>query len=594
MEPSFVHTSLTTIYEIGTLSTNPKTGIFALIAEASKHLDQGRPEMAQQILDQAEQGDVNFDVAAALGQIFLRMEQTAKAIGYFTLAIDGNEGDPRLLTLLAAANLKAGQTPEAEDLLRKALKLEPEFTDALMNLGAALINQGRYDDADEILHQALKQKPGNASVLANLATVSCANGDTEEAEKLAKRSLKKNPANSNMYMLLARMNLESGRTDEAIYQYNKAIGIDQFAGQAYNGLAYAKKYTRNDIPAITRYENALNSGMPAASRSHIHFALGKMKDDLGEYDEAFRHYQQANLLANKAYDESGTRLFFKHFKQVFSADRLATLSGSGHGSDEPVFIAGMPRSGTSLVEQIISSHREAGGAGEFGGIEDVVKALCDPDNLKGVKQACESNLVPDKLRSQAAQYLNILRNRAMPGKRIVDKTPGNYLYLGLIRVLFPKAKIVHVMRNPLDNCLSCYFQDFENLPWSFDLKHVAQRYNFYREVMSHWTSVFPDKSILDIQYETLIDRPKDETRRLIAFLGLPWDSACLEFYKANRAVKTASMWQVRQPIYKTSRMRALHYAKYLTELANNLKKHLPDDPELLGKFGIRKKFLGII
>ncbi|MGD9000925.1 MAG: sulfotransferase, partial [Granulosicoccaceae bacterium] len=170
-----------------------------------------------------------------------------------------------------------------------------------------------------------------------------------------------------------------------------------------------------------------------------------------------------------------------------------------------------------------------------------------------------------------------------------------YLLLGLIHMMFPDAKIIHAIRNPLDTCLSCYLQNFaqDQVPWSFDLDNIANRYLFYRDVMDYWKKMLPEKAMLDVEYENVIDDQEGETRRIIDFIGLPWDAACLEFNNTKDAVRTASMMQVRQPIYKTSKMRARHYAKHLTGLANKLQKYLPDDPEFRKEFGIKKRWLGL-
>lgn len=576
------------------MSDNFKADVLSLIGKASRCLEKGRSDEAQKILDEVEDEYTDSDINTALGHVFLQMKQPGRAINYYALALQESMDKPGLYVNLGTAYFKTGEILEAEGLMRKALELDPEFPKALMNLGAVLINKRSYVEAEELLNRALKFMPANADILANLATVSAAKGEYETAIGLAKRSIKKNPGNANMYLLLAKINIDLGRSDEAIYQFNKAIKANKYSGQAYTGLAYAKKYTIEDIPAISRYEKFLEDGMPPNCRSHIHFAIGKMKDDLSEYDEAFEHYRQANLLANRSFDKDVELRLFKQFKHVFTRDRLSTACELGHDSDVPVFIVGMPRSGTSLAEQIIASHPDAGGAGELTDIERIEKKICESNGLDKLKETCESSLGASVLQESAEEYLNSLCNNSIAAKRVVDKTPENFVFLGLIRMLFPNSKIIHIIRNPLDTCLSCYFQDFRNVPWSFDLNDIAQRYYFYHEVMSFWESVLPEDAILDVHYENLVDFTEDESRRIIGFLDLPWDDACLDFYKTERAVRTASLWQVRQPIYNTSKMRAQHYAKHLTGLANKLQKFLPNDPEFLKEFGIRKKFLGIL
>ena len=187
----------------------------------------------------------------------------------------------------------------------------------------------------------------------------------------------------------------------------------------------------------------------------------------------------------------------------------------------------------------------------------------------------------------------MLRKISATASRVVDKMPDNFFYVGFIRAMFPNAKIIHANRNPLDTCLSCYFVSFANIDWAGDLDWIGERYIFYRDVMQYWHDILPADQILDVHYENVIEFPEEESRRIIDFIGLPWDEACLSFNSTERAVRTASMWQVRQPIYKTSKMRARNYAKYLAGLANKLQKYLPDDAEFRKEFGIKKKWLGL-
>jgi hypothetical protein len=274
-------------------------------------------------------------------------------------------------------------------------------------------------------------------------------------------------------------------------------------------------------------------------------------------------------------------------KKVFSPELLQQAESLGNDSGVPVFIVGMPRSGTTLTEQIIASHPRASGAGELQEIDRIAKQICPAADLTQYQSTCRANLTRETLGDKAEQYLDVLRKTREASARVTDKMPDNYFYLGLITMLFPRARIVHMTRNPLDNCLSCYFQCFDQLAWSFDLDWLARRYRFYREVMAYWKSVLPADSILDVQYEQLIEDPETQSRRIIEHCGLAWDPACLEFNRAERAVNTASMWQVRQPIYRTSRKRWRNYASHLGELANGLVDYLGEDAAALAECGIR-------
>jgi hypothetical protein len=312
-----------------------------------------------------------------------------------------------------------------------------------------------------------------------------------------------------------------------------------------------------------------------------------MYDDCKQWDKAFEHYRQGNLLKKRAFDPELPSKLFKQVKKVFTRERLQEAEKLGSESEVPVFIVGMPRSGTTLIEQIIASHPEASGAGELQEIDRIAKRICPASDLTQYQGICGANLTRSMLNEQADSYLKVLRKTRESASRITDKMPDNYFYLGLITMLFPRARIIHMIRNPLDSCLSCYFQCFNELAWSFDLEWLGKRYRFYREVMAYWRRVLPAGRILDVYYEQLIEDPETQSRRIVEHCGLAWDPGCLEFNKAQRAVNTASMWQVRQPIYRSSTRRWENYAPHLGELAKALGEYLEEDQETLEAYGIK-------
>lgn len=569
-----------------------KMNVLLAIDSASAYVANGDLDRARHAVSDIFSVVVDGEMAAKLGNIHLALNEPGNAVRYFAMALSEKEDDIAY-TNLANAYLKMNSALEAEGLFKKAIEINPSSIVALMNLGALLIRKREYAEAKIVLSKALEIKPGNTDILANLSLIYSADGDHENALYTIKKSLQKNPKNPNALVTLGSIYVEMGDIADAITAYEKAILLDRRFGQAYCGLSVVKKYTNDDLPVIRKYESVLRESMRPDQRSHIHFALGKIYDDIGDYECAFGHYRQANLLSSRVFDHGLHKSLFRELRRVFTARQIKLAKELGDPSDVPVFIVGMPRSGTTLIEQIISSHPDACGAGELFEIERIEKRMCEQNGKKEFFVLCKNNLNKDELSRYAKQYLDVLYSITGEAARIVDKMPENYLFLGLIHTLFPSAKIIHSLRNPLDTCLSCYFQSFQQVDWAFDLNDIGKRYHFYREVMEYWYSALPEGVIINVCYENVIEHPEEESRRIIDFIGLPWDESCLSFNRTDRAVRTASMWQVRQPIYKTSKMRARHYAKHLTGLANKLQKYLPDDPEFRREFGIKKRWFGL-
>ncbi|MDH5649193.1 MAG: sulfotransferase, partial [Gammaproteobacteria bacterium] len=259
----------------------------------------------------------------------------------------------------------------------------------------------------------------------------------------------------------------------------------------------------------------------------------------------------------------------------------------GSESETPIFVVGMPRSGTTLIEQIICSHPQGAAAGELKEIAHIAAQVFPSDSLSDYGKELHNFLNKDTIRQYTDSYLQVLQNNRQHANRIVDKMPDNFFRLGLIKLLFPKAHIIHAIRNPLDTCLSCYFRPFTFVYWTYDLKWIGARYRFYRETMEYWKKILPANTIIDVDYDKLIENPAIQTRRIIESIGLPWDEHCLEFYKEQRAITTESVWQVRQPIYTSSSKRWMNYAPYLDALASELSNYLqPEDIEILKNHGI--------
>jgi tetratricopeptide (TPR) repeat protein len=380
-----------------------------------------------------------------------------------------------------------------------------------------------------------------------------------------------------------------GRIDAAVRHAEKTIQQHRTFGEAYDLLARMRKFTDADKPLIAATEKVLESSMPAKQRYSLHYAIGKMYDDCGEWDRAFAHFEKANLLKQKAFDFERIEKVQKLTRSAFDRAALERYRPFGHASAHPIFIVGMPRSGTTLMEQMIASHPRAAGADELTELPRIARLVSPDDDLSRFVSRTHENLTPTNVAAHAEGYLRVLRHGREGADRVVDKQPGNFFHLGLISILFPNATIIHAVRNPLDTCVSCYFQNFSTLEWANDLKQIADMYRLYRDTMAYWERVLPAGKILEVHYERLIADPANEGRRMLEGCGLDWDESCLRFHEQNRIVKTASVWQARQAIYRSSQKRWKHYASHLGELAASLWEYVPEEHQELRDHGIEPR-----
>ncbi|MCZ6837904.1 MAG: sulfotransferase [Alphaproteobacteria bacterium] len=359
-----------------------------------------------------------------------------------------------------------------------------------------------------------------------------------------------------------------GRFDEVRTAYKQAIAVKPSFPAPYKNLAHGRRVTPDD-GLIERIQGVLaKDTLPDRDRSVFNFALGKCFNDIQDYDAAFRHYEIANELSGKSrgFDLATLTDEFDRLISTFTPEFFEAQTSPGSDSERPVFILGMPRSGTTLVEQIIASHPLVFGAGGLMTINRVSWNL--PAALKSGTPYPECvALMDEKLVEKVASgCLKELGELSDDAARVTDKMPNNFRHVGLIARLFPRARIIHCQCNPMDICLSCYFLDFRGrLDFAYDLTHLGQYYRQYERLMAHWKKVSPIP-ILDVRYEDLIADPENVSRRMIDYCGLEWDDACLAHDETERPVMTASHWQARQPIYQTSVERWRRYETHLGPL----------------------------
>jgi tetratricopeptide (TPR) repeat protein len=483
-----------------------------------------------------------------------------------------------------AARIQLGLLYQQEDRWREAMEqfnhvcnMNPGMAEAFEQLGYCLLKILRFKDAEEVFRHVLKISPASLRGYQGLAQALMGINKAAEAAEWIRKALLTYP---DVYMLqigLGRALVEMGSQQEAIEVFENIIKSKPEHADAYNELALVKKFRPEDEPLILQMEKLFEGQqMKHDNLVTTNFSLGKVCDDIGQYDRAFNFYDTGNRIL---LDREGEGFDIDEFHQnvtdvlaSFGADFFSKHAAIGHDSEDPVFVVGMPRSGTTLTEQILSSHPQVTGAGEVNFWSSALVML--PIELATDRPYPDCvDLINHKVAVEIGdKYLATLQQLVDKGSalRIVDKMPQNYFFLGLIAVVFPKARIIHIQRDAMDTCLSIYFQNFqEGHPYSYDLTNIGRYYNEYLRIMQHWREVLPIK-MLEINYEDLVSDQEQVTRQLIEYIGLEWDDRCLQPEKSQKVVRTASLWQARQPVYKTSVARWKRYEKHLGPLTQAL------------------------
>jgi tetratricopeptide (TPR) repeat protein len=562
--------------------------IFEQIKHARQRLaDNARAEALRIYESIAEQGASDLAAQTELGHLCLDLELYDRAVNHYRTAVHLAPDDANQLAFLGIGLEKFGEPDEAMEVLHEALEINDTMPVAQNMLGVLYMRRSQYENARPYLEKSDELRPGNHAIQSNLANVLAQLNEYEAALSYAKKATRSKEAGDDAHMVLGRILSELGRTDEAIRHFEQIIKGNKTFGTAYFMLSSLKKFSAADKSFIAKTEKVLERSMPAPHRKSIHFALGKMYDDCKEYDKAFSHYQKGNILHRvPLWDLDVLQWRTGVFRDVFTRRGVKKFRKQGSSSAQPVFVVGMPRSGTTLVEQMIASHARGGGAGELPEIPRIATELVPGKKKRGSKKQLREGLTPEAQAEYVRGYLEILQSGHEDVDRIVDKMPANSLYLGLIDALFPNATIIHVIRHPLDICMSCYTQQFKFLEWSNQFSTIADMYTLYRQMMAYWHKVLPEGRIVDVHYEQLTGDPEGEGARMLDACGLEWDDNVLRFYEQNHAVKTASLSQVRQPIYQSSQRRWARYAPYLGEIATRLAPYLPEDREELESRGV--------
>ena len=512
-----------------------------------------RPDFAEAHLNLGE-------LYLALGRPDLATASCARA-----LAIQADLAEAH--NTLGIALLKMARLDEALASFRAAVNLKPEFVEAHLNLAAALRSIGHLDAAAAGYRRALEWNIESAPAHVGLATVLRLQRLGAQCESSCRRALEIDPKSTAALAVLAELRADTGRFLEAEELHRRIILMDENALDSWAALPQLRRMTKADSGWLAAAQLRAAAPLPPRRELPLRYAMGKYFDDIRDFDQAFAHYRRANELSVQcAAPHDRARLTRTVDLIIRSQDRtwMARKQAAGNPSERPVFIVGMLRSGTTLAEQILASHPAVFGAGELTYFATDTAAAYASAAAAGT----ELDFPDPELQRLGAGYLELLRNLSGDKARVIDKFPTNFFFLGLIRAALPGARFIHMQRDPRDTCLSIYFQQFEAAnTYANDLHDLAHYYGEYRRLMRHWAYTLPNDAMLQIGYERLVDDPEGWSRRMVEFIGLKWDARCLDFHRTERAVVTASRWQVRQGISKSSVERWRNYEHHIGPLA---------------------------
>jgi tetratricopeptide (TPR) repeat protein len=481
----------------------------------------------------------NADANNGMGTLSIAADKPDFAIGFFEKAVAARPSDFRFLNNLGNVFMQMGRTEEGLPYLEKALKLKPTNYELMFNIGRAYQKMGASARGIEFLERAAASRPENPDGLLALAEALSTLGRNDEAEALFRKAATVGAPLSSIFMGIA-----AGRKQTAA-----------------NNILHEIDHELTNPPPV--------SGVEADSGVRLHFAAAKTCIDLKLTDLAWSHLAAANG-ASPRFDIVKYEADITALIRTFNATFLASRANLGSPSQRPVFIVGMPRSGTSLTEQILSSHGDVVGAGELTYMHTIANKLFFSLGVREIFGDQVRAMTPPRALAFANEYLGKIDFFSTTAARVTDKMPHNFHLVGLIGMLFPHARIIYCRRDPLDNCFSIYsnaLNDFHS--YGADLATLGAYYRQHIRLMDHWQSVMPGR-IFEMRYEALVDDLEGHSRKMVDFVGLPWDPACLQFFETDRTVATISKWQVRQPIYKTSVARWKPYEPHLGPLKEAL------------------------
>lgn len=555
-----------------------------------------------------------------MGSIYKKQDHTKLAIEFYQAAISASPHFVEPLNNLGVLFLQKQEFKQAWQYLNQAIVLAPAFADTHCNLGLTFLGLEQSANALKHFEKALQLKPDYAEAYYGYAKVYLHQHNFTESECFIRKAMMLNPEQVEFYQLLAEIYHEQGHYTQALMHLDQALAMDPTLSNLYlskgnvlmgmGEISQAEeqflKVTTNPDPdtrvnahyclvqlgkvkpdndslhTLLSITNDLQTLSPS-KLEYLYFALGKCYDDIGEWAKAFKYFTKGCRVKRQRinYNSAEQIQFTNKLINCFTQQTIEHLQAFANPSALPVFIVGMPRSGSTLVEQILSEHSQVYGAGELKYLNHLIQwpiktplsTLSYPENML--------HLSPKICRAITDNYVSYLQHHSRDAIRITDKMPYNFIAIGLIHALLPNAKIIHVKRNPIDTCLSCYTKLFtEGQLYSYDLTELGQYYQCYERIMNHWRCILPSDAWLEIEYEEMVNNLEAEAQRLIKFCDLAWEPACLSFYQSKRQVRTASFVQVRQPIYTSSVERWRRYEQELAPLIKVLNGNIHDNNDI--------------
>mgnify|MGYP001208584499 CR=1 FL=1 len=521
---------------------------------------QNRLEEALEICDSVLNTHPDYiDALINKASLLLKLDDPAAAIEIFTNVVKMMPSNLIARISLAAALRLVGELGAAEDQCQICIDLEPNYPEAHVGLGMVLATTGDYLSAQTSFNKALDLRPAFAAAQLNLAAARFKNGELLAAEKNYQEIINSHPDSASAHTGLGIVLLSAGKHREAVAAFRSAVTLDPSQGDAWMNIASSPGSNISDSDIAIMESLVEDVRLNSEARIAILFALGESRDKKGDYGDAFTNFQKANYARQqkmKKFDQVFDPIRIRHIERtiVSKFTNMSSFTQNRNTSQQPVFVLGMPRSGTTLIAQIIASHPNAESRGELAAISKFF-----PDFPDNIELSNNINWAP-----------KVLSEFNSDSQWVVDKAPFQFMHIGLIRKIFPKAPIIICRRAQEDIAISCYFQNFvADYPWSTDLEHIGRFISFHNRVISFWKSLFPN-TIHEVSYEALVSNFDTESQRLLEYIGLPWDDACLNFFENKNAVFSASNWQVRQPIYTSSVGRAKFYKAHLKPLYRGL------------------------
>ena len=516
--------------------------------------------------------DVHTNLAVALQNA----GRASEAIEHYERALELEPNSAHALDNYGALLQKSGQRAAAIKLHERAIAVAPQMAQAYHNLGNALLMQKQPEAAIEQLKRAVELRPQFAEAWNCLGAAHHAIGKVDAAIEHLQNAVNINPNYAEAHANLGNALRDDGQMREAIDAFERAAELQPRDGR-FRRLLIEARGNKASAAEVGYLERLLQEdAISVDDRIQLHFGLGHAYDTEEDIDRAFMHFRDGNALARSliTYDEVGHLQEMQLLMRLFNKTLVQALSGYGDPSDMPIFIFGMPRSGTTLVEQILAGHPQVCAGGEIGAMVDIMhhfpKIEADPSDVVAFREAFIM-----QLRNLGARYVGLLRTVSPAAARVTDKWPWTFKFIGLVHLILPNARLIHVRRSAADTCLSCFCTLFsDNLPYMYDQAEIGRYYSAYQAMMGFWRDALPAGRILELDYELLIDDFETQARRLVEHCGLDWDPACLEFWNVRRPVRTASSVAVRQPLQRRSRGRAEAYSAHLGPLLTVLEENL--------------------